>query len=363
MARWRFILLMGLAVLVISGCAPQGAALQGGAMVAQAATRTPPPPGIPTTIPRTSTATITATASLIPTATLTHTPRPTATIRPTATMRPTRTPTEPPTETPLPTLAEAAAIALPADPGAVYTVKISNVLPSLRNVYVHGLAAGRNTRRFSKIGDCQVTSASFLQSIDRGFYKLGDYGYLQSAIDHFNGSFRRVGPTGVDGMKMDNMLDPQWTNPELCGEDESRVECEFRLHNPAVVFIYIQPRLGNNWAQLYHDSLTRGVQMALDRGIIPILSTHINWEGHEKITEETNRVVNLVAAEMGVPVWDFNASTRNLPHGGDNGNWHMNISPHGSMDFTDPRNFQYAMTIRNLEALQVLDIILRQVMY
>ena len=32
-------------------------------------------------------------------------------------------------------------------------------------------------------------------------------------------------------------------------------------------------------------------------------------------------------------------------------------------DFTDPRNFEYAMTLRNLETLIILDMLLRNVMY
>ena len=354
MHRWRAILWLAVMLVMLSGCAEPAAA-----QVAQIATDTPRPPAIPTDIPMTATASNTPTETLIPTVTLTRTPRPTATLRPTATERPTRTPTN----TPIPSATSTRAVPTP-DVTAHYTIHISGVGPHLRNVYIHGLAAGRDSTHFSKIGDCQSTSAAFLQPIDRGHYNLGEFTYLQDVIEHFAGSFKRVGPSALDSMHMDSMLDPSWANPNDCDPGENRVQCEFRLHNPSVVIIFIQPHLiGTGWQTLYHDSLTQGVNLSLQSGIIPVLSTLFGWKDHDHLVDETNRIIKQVGQEMNVPVWDFYESVKHLPYGGDRGNWHMTLSPYSNLDFSDPRNFEYAMTYRNLEALQVLDYIWRIVMY
>jgi len=221
---------------------------------------------------------------------------------------------------------------------------------------------GRDPHHFSKVGDCQSTAPEFLQGLDKANYNVGEYTYLQGVIDQFAGSYRRVGPSALDSLHPDVLLDPMWS-PKACQEGESSLQCEYRWHNPAIAIILMQPRTGDNWQQPYHDGLSEVVQETLDAGIIPVLSTIYGWKDHDGIVDETNRIIKQVASEKGVPLWDFYLSVKQLPYGGDRGRWHMTLSPTSDLDFSDPANFQYAMTIRNFETLQVLDIIWRQVMY
>jgi hypothetical protein len=247
-----------------------------------------------------------------------------------------------------------------------YTVHLSESnLPYLRAIYEHGQRLGRDRTRFTKIGDCHSTSQVFLQPIDRGRIVLGDFGYLEPTVTHFAGSFEHVGEAALDGMHMDSLLDPIWSDPEFCFRDESRVACEFRLRNATIALIFVQPTLINSgtWRELFYTSLQQAVEVSIANGIIPVLATQIEWEGHPLITEDTNRIIRQVGAEYQVPVWDFYASTYVLTNHGDRGNWHLSTSPYSSMDFSDPRNMEYAMTIRNLEALQILHYLLTEVMH
>lgn len=359
MNRLRIAVLMILALIVLSGCGQEITA-----QAAESPTETPLPPPIPTHIPLTSTPTPTLTA----TPTLTYTPIPTETATftasPTETATLTPTPSSTPTRTPRPTSTPTPTVILPTrDANIPYTVHLSGINEKMRRTYLKGQALGRNPRAISRIGDCEVVNPAFLSPIDSGEYNLGAFDYLQPTVDHFVGSFQYPGAASWDAAKLDVLLDPMWANPNVCTRGENPIECELRTHNAAVMFIYIQPNYVPNWSATYRNDLKRALQLALDRGVIPILSTYITWNGAEHISTETNRDVKEVGEEMGVLVWDFQASTVNLSNGGDAGNWHMSVSPYGSMNFSDPRNFEYAMTIRNLEALQVLDILRRQIMF
>jgi hypothetical protein len=131
------------------------------------------------------------------------------------------------------------------------------------------------------------------------------------------------------------------------------------------MIIFIQPMFppGGGWRDLYTSSLEEAVELLLAEGVIPVLSTQFDWIGYPAITEDTNWIITQVAEKYGVPLWDFHASTAPLPRHGDRGGWHLTYSPDSSSDFTDAGSFDYAMTVRNLEALQVLHYILYQVMY
>lgn len=95
---WRMVVVMGLALVILTGCGGEPATPTAVAVVEPTETNTPQPTDTP--VP-TDTATPTETPTETPTATPTETPTPTFTATPTAT--PTETPTETPTATPTPT--------------------------------------------------------------------------------------------------------------------------------------------------------------------------------------------------------------------------------------------------------------------
>ena len=80
---------------------------------------------------------------------------------------------------------------------AAYPVGFWQELPVLpetiseraREIYRKGIAMGNNPHIFTKLGDCNSKSPDFLHGFG-GMYDLGEFAYLQPAIDYWKDSFR-----------------------------------------------------------------------------------------------------------------------------------------------------------------------------
>lgn len=220
--------------------------------------------------------------------------------------------------------------------------------PRVREIYERGQALGNNPHAFSKIGDCNSEAPFFLARFDSGDYDLGPYQYLQPVIDYFAGSFERKSVTVWTGNHVWSVLDPTFANPALCLPGETPLACEFRLHRPSVVLI----RLGTNEVNtpaLFEQHLRAILDYAIEQGVIPILGTKADQlEGSDAI----NEIIRQLAAEYGVPLWDFGRIASTLPGRGlrDDG-FHMTWYP---LTFGDPRALQRGHSVHNLTALIAL---------
>jgi hypothetical protein len=98
------------------------------------------------------------------------------------------------------------------------------------------------------------------------------------------------------------------------------------------------------------------IQAALDRGIVPILSTKAdNLEGDDHM----NAIVVRLAAEYDIPLWNFALAARALPdHGLAADGFHLTWGP---QVFEDPQALTTGWQWRNLTALQALDAVWRAV--
>ena len=63
----------------------------------------------------------------------------------------------------------------------------------IREIYALGQELGRNQHAFSKVGDSVALTPHYLTFFDKDRYTLGEYEYLQPAIDNYAGSFERYG--------------------------------------------------------------------------------------------------------------------------------------------------------------------------
>jgi hypothetical protein len=225
---------------------------------------------------------------------------------------------------------------------------VPRISPHLHEIYVQGLLMGNNPHAFSVIGDCQSAPAVFggiYAQPDR--YTLGEgYEYLQETIEQFAGSFDHINITVQNGFGASTVFSPMWSDPDLCLEGETPIECEFRLHRPSIVFI----NLGTNWIEngsATHEAYLRQmVEFALSRGVIPILSTKAdNFEGDQSINEGIARV----AYEYRIPLWNFWRAVQNLPNRG--------LDPSRDGNYLSVQ----AWNERNFTGLQALDAVWRAV--
>ena len=226
----------------------------------------------------------------------------------------------------------------------------------VRAIYQDGLALGRNPRIFSRIGDCASAAPDFLVGFDN-HYNLGEYTSLQPAIDYFQGSFGRPSLAAKAGLNSAGLLTSLWTGSQ-CMQNESLLDCEYRIDNPSFAFIAI----GTNEAYYVHQnpgSFEQNMRIILDdtiaRGIVPILGTKAdNVEGDNSI----NATIARLALEYQVPLWNFWLAAQPLPDHGMIEPEHLStVSYQNFTDFSIPNSLQYGMQVRNLTALQMLNFL------
>jgi formylglycine-generating enzyme required for sulfatase activity len=234
----------------------------------------------------------------------------------------------------------------------------------VREIYQRGLQMGNNPNAFSKIGDCHSTNPYFLADYDLGteVYQLGEYAYLQPTIDYFKNSFGRASLAAKQGMSTAGELAPLWADWKLCAKNETPLDCEIRKHRPSFAII----SLGTNEAydikldrSPFEGRLRRILEHAIDQGVVPILSTKAdNDEGDHYI----NYVTSKLALEYELPLWNFWKAVQPLPKQGMRSADHLTFAPTKSYtDFSRPEYLKYGMQVRNLTALQVLDLIRREI--
>lgn len=234
----------------------------------------------------------------------------------------------------------------------------------VREIYQRGLEMGNDPNAFSKVGDCHSVNPYFLTDFDlgEGVYDLGDYASLRPTIDYFHGSFSRTSMAAKKGLSTAGVLASLWSDWKYCSSNETPLDCEFRLHRPSFAII----SLGTNEAfdvkkdpSTFEGRLRRVIEHSIDQGVVPILSTKAdNAEGNHYINYVTARL----AMEYQLPLWNFWRAVQPLPEQGLRNPEHLTFAPTKSYtDFSKPENLNYGMQMRNLTALQMLDLMRREI--
>jgi hypothetical protein len=235
------------------------------------------------------------------------------------------------------------------------------VIPSLSSraidIYRTGLQMGANPHAFSKVGDCEARTTWFLADFDSAStsYDLGEYTYLTDTIDYFSGSFGRLSLVAKPGFTAASVLVPLWSDPAICNDNETPLDCEYRLNNPSISLIMLGTNDIANPGS-FESNLRAILDVTIARGILPVLVTKAdNLEGDFNI----NSTIARLAYEYDIPLWNFWLAVQSLPNQG--------LNPDGAHltwatnDFSDPSHMQEAWPVRNLNALQVLDEIRKTV--
>ena len=220
-------------------------------------------------------------------------------------------------------------------------------------VYHAGLAAGRDPRHFSKIGDCQNITTFFVASFDDSrSYRLGDeYASLQTTIDHFAGSWSRQSLAVKPGENVAAALSPFWADPKQCKTGETPVACEIRVYNPSIVIVSMEESWSGDIVA-YDKYLRKIVEYILSQNVVPILATRAELPESSK---DINATVARIAYDYQVPLWNFWAAADPLPsHGLTVDGFHLTQARDF---FDDPAGMQAGWPWRNLTALQSIDAV------
>ena len=255
-----------------------------------------------------------------------------------------------------------------ATPAADFWVDLpvvpTNLSERVRQIYQRGLEMGNDPHAFSKVGDCHSTNPYFLADYDLGpdVYDLGDYADLQPTIDYFKNSFSRPSLAAKKGLSTAGVLASLWSDWKYCSSNETPLDCEFRIHHPSFAII----SLGTNEAydvkqdrSTFEPRLRRIIEHSIDQGVVPILSTKAdNDEGDYYINYVTARL----AMEYELPLWNFWKAVQSIPKHGMRSSDHLTFAPTKSYtDFSKPENLMFGMQVRNLTALQLLDMVRREI--
>lgn len=288
----------------------------------------------------------------------THTATLTATLAPpTASATPTAPPATPsPSPSPSPSPTPAVTATLSPDAWQTLPVVPTGVSPKVCQIYTLGQMLGNNPRAFSKVGDCQTMLPNFLGYFDEGRYDLGPYAGLQPVIDYFSGSFGRNSRAVKDGLSASAALAVLWNDWKDCGEMETPLDCEYRIHRPSFAIISLGTNDANGYAP-FETTLRRVIDVTIGHGVVPILATKAdNAEGDHAL----NATIVRLAYEYDLPLWNFWLAVQPLPEHGLRSPEHLTYGEYIlTTDFSDPANLEYAFNIRNLTALQVLDVTAR----
>lgn len=167
---------------------------------------------------------------------------------------------------------------------------------------------------FSKVGDCQMTSGTFLGGYVNGKYKIPD-GY-EATVLWFSESMKSESVTAANGLGINSVLNPLFglaAGHTQCNRNETPIDCELRTRRPVIVLI----AMGTNWKSAgeisFEKYLREIVDGVLETGALPVLSTKAdNIEEDWKL----NQAIAQVAYDYDLPLVNVWRSVQDLPHHG-----------------------------------------------
>jgi len=240
---------------------------------------------------------------------------------------------------------------------AAYAAQFTGgVLSAMAQVAARGKANGLKSQVFSRAGDCHAGGAWFLRFFGEGkAYILSPYAYLQSALDYFKGSFLLTSQAQEGGFTSAHVLDSTWSNKQVCGANESPLDCELRLDRPAVMILQfgVNDVESTLTAAQYSDNITLIVDKILGTGAIPILSTALERPIHLARAQAFNAIIRQIAASRNLPLIDLAAAISSLPNRGIDVDG-IHLSPAGRFYSANFTRLGDGLTMWNFLALQSL---------
>jgi hypothetical protein len=263
------------------------------------------------------------------------------------------------TSTPAPATAGTATPTLAPDAWKEMPVLPTINSDTVRKIYAHGQQLGNNPKAFSKVGDSNSELPEFLGDFDKGkgVYKLGPYTDLQPVIDQFAGSWGRQSLAQKIGLSTNGVLSPLWADWKSCSAKETPLSCEYRVQKPSFALI----ELGTNDAYDAHTEplekrFRTVIETTLSQGIVPILFLKVDNIEKDNLV---NQMITRLAYEYDLPVVNTWRAMQGLPGHGLDSPFHYTQGQIGTCEFDDPQNMKYGWTVRNLTAVQALDLVWR----
>lgn len=250
---------------------------------------------------------------------------------------------------------------------------ISGITQNAHDIFARGKSLGNRANVFSRVGDSISASPYFLTPIGEGQYDLGLYNnelavivsYFSQANARTGNSFANAPLAAGNGWGADRIIQPGYAYTDICG-NEMPLVCEYERVKPAVALIMIGTNDSGGIApELYTANLHRILDISIERGILPVLSTippKLNDAWNSQRADQWNGIIRDTAHQYDIPLWDYWYALQGLPNKGLGPDGiHPSIPPDNATGHFTTTNLQYGYTMRNLTALQVLNAIRQQV--
>lgn len=247
---------------------------------------------------------------------------------------------------------------------------ITGINDHTRWIFERGLSMGNRPNVFSKVGDSLTDNIFMFSPIGWGHYHLHQYTDLQQIIWYFTEVNARDGNSFTNGSfaaraawTTSEIFNPAFADPGICLPGETPLVCEYRVVKPSIALILI----GTNdmtflTPSQYRANLNRIVETSIEMGVIPVLSTIP--DRFDDDVSGFNNIIRSTARAYNVPVWDLWSALQPLPNRGrGEDDIHLSAPMNDAKQVVDfrPENFQYGYTMRNFTALQVLNVLYREV--
>jgi uncharacterized protein YraI len=235
---------------------------------------------------------------------------------------------------------------------------IPEISGDMRDVFRRGQSLGNHADVVVKVGDSNSANRLYLSPISAGDYDLGVYDFLQKTVDFFGASFGAPDLATRVGATSQIILDPIFNDAAQCQPDESLLQCEYRLRQPAVAVIMFGQNDTRSLSSTEFDQYIRQVvNETIDNGIVPVLATFTsdpddpeNWEKALRY----NLIIVDIADDFDVPLINVWSAFRDLPDFGLlDDNTHLTWS--GEPVVFDGHEARYGMSLVNLLVLTTLD--------
>jgi hypothetical protein len=260
-------------------------------------------------------------------------------------------------------------------PASQATDVITNITEQAQRIFDRGITVGNRANVFSKVGDSLTVATWAFYPIGWGQQQLSSYGYLQPAIDYFSAepvgdgnSFSNVPLAADNQWTSADLLNPAQGNPEICGVNETPLDCEFRIVRPSIALILIGTNdVGLMDGETYRENLENILDKTIARSVLPVLSTLPRRSGYDAQIAEFNDIVRSTAQQYQIPIWEFYNALETRPNNGlEADGVHLSYPPVEIGQWEATANFvgdnlNYGYNVRNLTAIQVLDAVWRQV--
>jgi lysophospholipase L1-like esterase len=235
---------------------------------------------------------------------------------------------------------------------------IPEISGDMRAVFQRGQSLGNHANVVVKVGDSNSANRLYLSPISAGDYNLGVYDFLQKTVDFFGASFGAPDLATRVGATSQMILDPIFTDAAQCQPDESLLQCEYRLRQPAVaVIMFGQNDIRSLSSTEFDQAIRQIVEETIRQGIVPVLATFtsnpIDAENWEKALRY-NLIIVDIADDFDAPLINIWSAFRDLPDFGLlDDNTHLTWS--GEPVVFDGHEARYGMTLVNLLVLTTLD--------